>query len=49
MGMKQKKKKKIEKKNQNGRLKKPEIFKIANTQKNFMKISQIRPWVIRIN
>ena len=32
-----------QKKFQNGRLKKTEIFKIANSQKNFAKISQIGP------
>jgi hypothetical protein len=42
-------KKKFEKKIQNGRLKKIEIFKIANSQKNFAKISQIGPWVSRID
>jgi hypothetical protein len=31
--------------NQNGRLKKTEIFKIVNSQKIFAKISQIGPWV----
>jgi hypothetical protein len=46
MGMKQKKK--LEKKIQNGRLKKSSFFKTANSQKNFAKISQIRPWVGRI-
>jgi hypothetical protein len=49
MGMKQKKNQKIKKKIQNGRLKKTEFFKIANSQKNFMKISQIGPWVSRID
>jgi hypothetical protein len=43
MGMKQKKK------IQNGRLKKTEIFKIANSQKIFTKISQIGPWVSKID
>ena len=38
----------FEKKNQNGRLKKSEIFKIANSQIFFEKISQIGPWVSRI-
>jgi hypothetical protein len=42
MGMKQKK-------IQNGRLKKTEFFKIANSQKFFAKISQIGPWVSRID
>ena len=32
----------------NGRLKKNEFFKIANSQNFFAKISQIRPWVSRI-
>ena len=36
------------KKIQNGWLKKARFFKIANSQKNFAKISQIRPWVSRI-
>ena len=47
MGMKQKNffffGKKIQK------FKKTEIFKIANSQKNFAKISQIGPWVSRID
>jgi hypothetical protein len=30
---------------QNGRLKKPEFFKIANSQKIFVKISWIGPWI----
>ena len=38
----------FEKKNQNGRLKKSSFFKIANSQNFFAKISQIRPWVSRI-
>jgi hypothetical protein len=42
MGMKQKK-------NQNGRLKKTEFFKIGNSQKNLVKISRIGPWVSRID
>ena len=46
MGMKQKKKKKFEKKIQNGQLKKTTFFKIANSQKKFAKISQIGPWVV---
>ena len=33
---------------QNGRLKKSSFFKIANSQKIFAKISQICPWVSRI-
>ena len=41
MGMKQKK-------NQNGRLKKRSIFKIANSKYFFVKISWIGPWVGRI-
>jgi hypothetical protein len=40
---------KFEKKIQNGRLKKTEIFKIANSQIFFAKISQIGPWVSRID
>jgi hypothetical protein len=44
MRMKQKKNQ-----NQNGRLKKTEFFKITNSQKIFEKISQIVPWVSRIN
>ena len=44
-----KKKKKFEKKILNGRRKKTEFFKIANSQKNFVKISQIGPWVSRID
>jgi hypothetical protein len=50
MGMKQKKKKKSKskKKIQNGRLKKSSFFKIANSQNFFAKISQICPWVSRI-
>ena len=35
--------------NQNGQLKKPEIFKTANSQKMFPKISEVRPWVSRID
>ena len=38
----------FEKKIQNGRLKKSSFFKIANSQNFFAKISQIRPWVSRI-
>ena len=41
-------KKKFKKKIQNGRLKKNSFFKIANSQNFFAKISQIRPWVSRI-
>ena len=45
-----KQKSKIQKKkNQNGRLKKTEIFKTANSQKNFVKISWIGPWVSRVD
>ena len=44
-----KKKKNFEKKIQNGQLKKTEIFKIANSQIFFTKISQIGPWVSRID
>ena len=47
MGIK-KKKKKFEKKIQNGRLKKSSFFKIANSQNFFAKISEIGPWVSRI-
>ena len=36
-------------KNQNGKLKKTAFFKIANSQKFFVKISQIGPWVSRID
>ena len=42
IGMKQKK-------NQNGRLKKTEIFNSPNSQYFFMKISWIGPWFSRIN
>jgi hypothetical protein len=49
MRIKQKQLKNFEKKIQNGRLKNIEIFKIANSQKNFAKISQIGPWVSRID
>ena len=38
----------FEKKIQNGRLKKSSFFKIANSQKFFTKISQMGPWVSRI-
>ena len=38
-----------QKKNQNGRLKKTEIFKIANSQSFFAKITQMGPWVSRID
>jgi hypothetical protein len=44
MGIKQKKRN-----IQNGRLKKTEFFKIANSQTFFSKISQIGPWVSRID
>jgi hypothetical protein len=40
--------KKIQKKNQNGQLKKT-FFKIANSQYIFVKISWIGPWVSKIN
>jgi hypothetical protein len=49
MGMKQKEKKNQQKKFQNGRLKKTEVFKIANSQIIFVKISWIGPWVSRID
>ena len=39
----------LKKKIQNGRLKKTEFFKIANSQKIFVKISWIGPWVSRID
>ena len=42
MGMKEKKKKR---KIQNGRLKKTEFFKTANSQNVFAKLSWIGPWV----
>ena len=38
----------FEKKIQNGRLKKSSFFKIANSQNFFTKISQMGPWVSRI-
>jgi hypothetical protein len=37
------------KKSQNGRLKKTEFFKVTSSQKNFVKISWIGPWVSRID
>jgi hypothetical protein len=37
------------KKNQNGQLKKNEILNSINSQYLFEKISEIGPWVIRIN
>ena len=46
-GMKRKKKRK-EKKIQNGRRKKTEFFKIANSRYFFVKISLIGPWISRI-
>jgi hypothetical protein len=49
MGMKQKKYFWGGKKSQNGRLKKTEFFKIANSQIFFVKISWIGPWISRIN
>ena len=36
------------KKIQNGRLKNTEFFKIANSQKKFVKISWIGPWVVEL-
>jgi hypothetical protein len=48
MGMKQKKKK-WKKNLQNGRLKKTDFFKIANSQIFFVKISWIGPWASRID
>ena len=39
----------LRKKIQNGRLKKTTFFKIANSQNFFAKISQIGPWVSRID
>jgi hypothetical protein len=44
-----KRKKKLKKKTQNGRLKKTEFFKIANSQKMFVKILLIGPWVSGID
>jgi hypothetical protein len=38
-----------QKKNQNGRFKKIELFKIANSQYVFGKLSWIGPWVSRID
>ena len=46
--IRKKRKKKSEKKIQNGRLKKKSIFKIANSQYFLVKISWIGPWVSRI-
>ena len=43
------KKKFLEKKFQNGRLKTSAFFKIANSQNFFVKISWISPWVSRID
>jgi hypothetical protein len=37
------------KKFQNGRLKKTEVFKIANSQKKIVKILWIGPWVDRVD
>ena len=49
-GMKQKQKQKFERKKiQNGRLKKTEFFKITNSEKIFVKISWIGPWISRNN
>ena len=39
----------LKKKIQNGRFSKSPFFKIANSQKNLVKISWIGPWVIRID
>ena len=39
----------LKKKNLNGRLKKAEIFKSDNSQYVFAKISEIGPWIYRIN
>ena len=39
----------FEKRIQNGQLEETEIFKIANSQNYFAKISQIGPWVSRID
>jgi hypothetical protein len=44
----EKKKKKIEKKSKMAVFQKWPFFKIANSQKIFVKISQVRPWVSRI-
>jgi hypothetical protein len=44
-----KEKKNLEKKVQNGRLKKTEFFKIANSQKKIVKILEIDPWISRID
>ena len=44
-----KKKKKLRKKFQNGRLKKTDFFKMANSQKKFLKILWIGPMVSRID
>jgi hypothetical protein len=49
MGIKQKIIFVLKKKIQNGRLKKTEFFKIANSQKKIVKISWIGPWVSRID
>jgi hypothetical protein len=43
------KKKNLKKKNQNGQLKKTEIFNSPNSQYFFMKISWIGPWVSKID
>ena len=48
-GNEAKKKKKIKKKIQNGRLKKTTCFKIANSQYFFLKILWIGSWVSRID
>ena len=39
----------MKKKIQNDRLEKSAFFKIANSQKNFVKISWIGPWVSKID
>ena len=50
MAIKQKKKKKNQKKKfKIADLSKYPFFKIANSQKNFAKISQIGPWVSKID
>jgi hypothetical protein len=39
----------LKKKVQIGGIKKQEFFEIANSQKNFVKILQIGPWISRID
>jgi hypothetical protein len=39
----------MKQKKSNGRLKKTEFFKIANSQKEIVKISWIGPWISRID